>query len=70
MPSKSATSNATLHRDMVITVAAPVRDDDAHFVEAFVRETSAVLAERFAYYEVLLVDHGSGDGLIRLVEQV
>ena len=33
------------------------------FVEAFVRETSAVMAKQFAYYEILLIDHGHGDAL-------
>lgn len=70
MPNESASADAALHRDTVITVAAPVRDDDAGFVEAFVRETSAVMAKQFAYYEILLIDHGHGDALIQQIERL
>ena len=70
MPNESASADTSLHRDTVITVAAPVRDDDAGFVEAFVRETSAVMAKQFAYYEILLIDHGHGDALIQEIERL
>ena len=70
MPTEPVATDASLHRDTVITVAAPVRDDDAGFVEAFLREVSAVMSERFAYYEILLIDHGHGDALVKKIEHL
>jgi len=67
-PTPSGAADGAIHADMVITVAAPVRDDDADFVEQFVRETDAVMAQHFKYFEILLVDHGAGDRLIAVVE--
>lgn len=53
---------------MVITVAAPVTERDVPIIEAFLLDASAVLASRFRYWELLLVDHGAGDGLVARVE--
>lgn len=68
--SSEAPTDGALHDDMVITVAAPVRDDDVDFIEEFVRETDAVMAAHFRYFEILLVDHGAGDRLIEAVEKI
>lgn len=66
----SASVDGTINAEMVVTVAAPVREQDLSIVEPFLRETSAVMSTRFRYYEILLVDHGVGDGLIGHVEQL
>ena len=62
--------NGAINDEMVVTVAAPVQERDVPILEGFVREAGAVLAARFSYYEILLVDHGTGDGLARKVEEL
>lgn len=49
--------------DEFVSVVAPLRDD-ADILEEFVREVDAVLRERYATYEIVLVDDGSSDGTV------
>ncbi len=60
--------DGALTAEMVITVAAPVTARDIPIIEGFLQEAVAVMSGRFRYWEVLLVDHGVGDGLIERVE--
>ena len=62
------TLDGGLNAEMVITVAAPVTERDVSMVEPFLRDTTAVMSSRFRYWELLLVDHGAGGGLIARVE--
>lgn len=73
LPGKSGiqpTLNGSLNAEMVITVAAPVTDRDVSIVEPFLRDVTSVMRAGFHYWEVLLVDHGVGDGLVQRVEQL
>lgn len=56
-------------RDGIVSVVAPVRDA-SDYVRAFVEETLAVLSERYASYELIVVDDGSIDGSVDLVQDL
>ena len=62
------TIDGGLNAEMVITVAAPVTARDGPIIEAFVVDTIAVMSTTFSYWELLLVDHGTDDGLIAPIE--
>lgn len=53
--------------DIFVTVVAPIRDDES-IITKFVTEISDLLQERYANYEILLVDDGSADGTIDLIK--
>lgn len=52
--------------DVFVSVVAPL-EDDADILEAFVRETLAVLDASYANYELVLVDDGSTDDTARRI---
>jgi dolichol-phosphate mannosyltransferase len=54
------TTTYTKRTDDFVSVVAPI-SNDADILDAFVRETSAVLEEFYANYELVLVDDGSTD---------
>ena len=47
--------------ETLVSVVAVVADEH-EVVAGFIEETTQVLTDRYAYYELLLVDNGSGDG--------
>lgn len=53
--------------DCFVSVVAPLRDD-ADIVEGFVEDTLEVLKGEYANYELVLVDDGSRDGTVGVVE--
>jgi glycosyltransferase involved in cell wall biosynthesis len=55
--------------DIFISILAVV-NNDADVVEAFVTETTKVLAECFQYYELLIVDNGSQDGSSQKIQDL
>jgi len=59
--------------DCFVSVIAPLSNDE-EIVEAFVRETAAVLREHYTNHEIVLVDDGSTDGTVArvtaLLEQI
>jgi glycosyltransferase involved in cell wall biosynthesis len=56
-------------RDGIVSVVAPVRNASDH-VQAFIEETVAVLAEAYASYELIVVDDGSTDGTVDIVQDL
>lgn len=48
--------------DVFVSVVIPLRDD-GEILEAVLSEVHAELRARYAHYEVLLIDNGSGDGM-------
>lgn len=55
--------------DCFVSVVAPVCND-VDIVEEFVREVTRVLASRYAYYELVLVDDGSVDDTAARVQEL
>jgi glycosyltransferase involved in cell wall biosynthesis len=55
--------------DRFISVVAPVRNE-ADILESFVKDTTAVLRENYANYELILVDDDSEDGTEALVTEL
>ena len=53
--------------DLFVSVVAPLHDDE-DIVAAFVDEVMAVLRAHYVHYELLLVDDGSTDGTVRVVD--
>lgn len=58
-----------LDKDCFLSVVAPLHND-ADIVAGFVADLIHVLSTHYANYEILLVDDGSRDDTIRLVEQL
>jgi dolichol-phosphate mannosyltransferase len=56
--------------DVLVTVASAVRSSDAGFIEQFAREVTAILSAHVGYYEVLLIDNGSDDAVVKILERV
>ena len=69
-PHPAAVPDGGFNAEMVITVAAPVRDEDIGIIEGFLQDTQAVLERSFTYYEILLVDHGVTEALAHEVERL
>ena len=60
-------SNATsLAADCFVSVIAPLADD-ADIVEAFVADIIWTMRERYAHFELVLVDDGSNDATVEIV---
>lgn len=55
--------------DTLVSVVTVTRNDAQH-VEAFVRELSMVLEGMFRYYEIVIVDDGSLDDTVEVVENL
>jgi glycosyltransferase involved in cell wall biosynthesis len=55
--------------DTLVSVVAPLQDDGP-VLRAFVADAVAVLGEHYADYELVLVDDGSTDGTIVVVEEL
>ena len=55
--------------DVFVSVVAVLRSY-ARFLPAFVDEVCAVLAERYANFELVLVDNGSRDDTPRVVREL
>lgn len=55
--------------DSFISVIAPLSDDE-RIVEDFVREVHHILTEHYSNYELILVDDGSRDGTVALVNNL
>ena len=55
--------------DLFVSVVAPLHDD-ADIAAAFVDEVVAVLRQHYLHYELILVDDGSTDDTVRVVDQL
>jgi glycosyltransferase involved in cell wall biosynthesis len=62
-------TEATAKSETFVSIVSPVHDSGA-YVEAYIREVSDILSEHFQDYEIVLIDAGSQDDTVAIIQQL